>query len=171
MAHYAFLDDQNIVTQVIVGIDETDEVDYEILYGNIAGQTCKRTSYNTIHGVHTNGKEPYRGNYAGIGFTYVEEIDAFMPPSPYPSWTIDANEYRWVAPVPHPSPDNEDAYYWNEAESKWELKPAPYPGFILNPETNEWEPPTAMPDDGNEYYWDTQSLGWSLLPDSLEAAH
>jgi hypothetical protein len=73
MAHYAFLDDNNIVTEVIVGIDETETIeglDPETWYGNFRGQVCKRTSYN--------GK--IRGIYAGVGFTYDPTLDIFIPP-------------------------------------------------------------------------------------------
>ena len=71
MAHYAFLDENNIVTSVIVGKDEgTDGIDWEQKYGEIKGQTCKRTSYNTREGHHHNGGTPFRGNAAGPGYVY-----------------------------------------------------------------------------------------------------
>jgi hypothetical protein len=84
MAHYAFLDENNIVTEVIVGKHENENnIDWEKYYENIRGQRCKRTSYNTINGVHINGGAPYRMNYAGIGYVFHEDINspegAFMP--------------------------------------------------------------------------------------------
>jgi hypothetical protein len=85
MAHFAFLDENNIVTEVIVGIDETETIegkDPETWYSEFRGQTCKRTSYNTRGGVHVNGGTPFRGNYAGIGYEYREDLDAFIPPQP-----------------------------------------------------------------------------------------
>ena len=91
MAHYAFLDENNIVTEVIVGIDETETIeglDTETWYGNFRGQLCKRTSYNgTI-----------RYNYAGLGYTYDQEADAFIEPKPecgHIELTLNTNTYRW----------------------------------------------------------------------------
>ena len=117
MAHYAFLDSNNIVTEVIVGKNEgEDGVDWEQWYGDFRGQVCKRTSYNTIGNTHSNGGIPYRGNYAGIGYTYRVDIDAFVPPQPYPSWTLDANVI-WQAPVAMPTDGK--MYSWDEATTSW----------------------------------------------------
>jgi hypothetical protein len=89
MAHYAFLDKNNIVTDVIVGKDEgEDSVDWEQHYGAFRDQVCKRTSYNTYAGVHSGGGTPYRKNYAGIGYTYNADIDVFVLPKSYPSWLL-----------------------------------------------------------------------------------
>lgn len=122
MAHYAFIDDNNIVTQVIVGRDEDDLAEgvtsWEDYYGNIHGQRCLRTSYNTVAGVHNGGGEPYRGNYAGIGYTYDEALDAFLPPQPYPSWTLNESTYSWIAPVEYPTDGG--VYVWNENKKEWE---------------------------------------------------
>ena len=119
MAHYAFLDGNNIVTEVIVGKNEgEDGIDWEVWYGDFRGQVCKRTSYNTIGNVHTNGGTPYRGNYAGIGYKYQSEIDAFVPPQPFPSWTLDAN-VQWQPPVAKPTDGG--LYSWNEATTAWVL--------------------------------------------------
>jgi hypothetical protein len=110
MAHYAFLDDNNIVTEVITGIDETELIeglDTETWYGNLRGQVCKRTSYNAN----------IRKNYAGIGFTYDPELDAFIEPQPYPSWSLDEETCKWESPTPYPS--NGLAYVWNEEELDW----------------------------------------------------
>ena len=95
MAHYAFLDKNNIVTEVIVGIDETELIeglDPETWYGNFRGQTCKRTSYN--------GNIRY--NYAGIGYTYDDERDAFIAPEPENSIGFDEDTCRWITPEPEP---------------------------------------------------------------------
>lgn len=116
MAHYAFLDNDNVVTHVIVGCDEDGVHDWEVFYAHAAGQRCKRTSYNTRGNKHLGGGIPYRGNYAGIGFTYSDELDAFIPQKPYPSWVFDETICDWVAPVPRPSGDS---WFWNEADGKW----------------------------------------------------
>jgi len=117
MAHYAFLDENNIVTEVIVGKDEgEDGIDWEVWYGDFRGQVCKRTSYNTRGNVHTNGGTPFRKNYAGIGYTYQADIDAFVAPKPYASWTLDANA-QWQAPTAMPTDGK--MYSWNEETQTW----------------------------------------------------
>jgi hypothetical protein len=119
MAHYAFLDENNIVTEVIVGKNEgEDGIDWEVWYGDFRGQVCKRTSYNTIGNTHKNGGTPYRGNYAGIGYTYREDIDAFVPPKPFSSWTLDANVV-WQPSIAYPLDEN--IYSWNETNQAWEV--------------------------------------------------
>jgi hypothetical protein len=112
MAHYAFLDSDNIVTEVIVGIDETELIeglDPETWYGNFKGQPCKRTSYN--------GK--IRKNYAGIGFTYDQTLDAFIPVKPFPSWQLNTETCQWSAPKPYPTDGLR--YLWNELIIDWQL--------------------------------------------------
>lgn len=126
MAHYAFLDADNRVTHVIPGAHETDLIEGrtpEDWYGEFVGQPCKRTSYNTSGGVHyTNGKKSksqkkaYRLNYAGVGYEYREDIDGFIPPQPFPSWTLDEATGWWVAPVPMP---DEGVWVWDEDEQAW----------------------------------------------------
>jgi hypothetical protein len=115
MAHYAFLDKDNIVTEVIVGRNEWEVVDgisdWEAHYGEFRNQVCKRTSYNAV----TNG---FRKNYAGIGFTYDETLDAFIAPQPFASWILDEDTAQWVAPVPYPTDGL--IYGWNEEELDWE---------------------------------------------------
>jgi hypothetical protein len=108
MAHYAYLDENNIVTEVITGINETELIeglDTETWYTNFRGQTCKRTSYNGN----------IRANYAGIGYTYDAVNDVFIAPQPYPSWTLD-NKFNWQPPTPRPEGMN---WYWNEVEQVW----------------------------------------------------
>jgi hypothetical protein len=103
MAHYAFLNDNNIVTEVIVGKDETDTThNWEEFYGEIRNQTCKRTSYNNN----------IRANYAGIGYTYDSTNDVFYAPQPYASWTLDTDTWQWVCPLTYP--DDDKMYHWDE---------------------------------------------------------
>ena len=102
MAHYAFLDENNIVTEVIVGKEEgEDGVDWEMRYTAMRGRVCKRTSYNTQGGAHLYGGVPFRKNYAGIGYIYDEERDAFIPPQPDPSWILDEETCSWIDPNPN----------------------------------------------------------------------
>ena len=122
MAHYAFLDNNNIVTEVISGIDETElivDLDPETWYGNFKGQVCKRTSYNTIGGVHTSGGTPFRGNFAGIGFKYDKDFDVFIAPQPYPSWKIDYTTFSWVSPVAMPDANTGHKWRWSEINKEW----------------------------------------------------
>lgn len=125
MAHYAFLDENNMVTEVIVGRDEDEVVDgisdWEAYYGEFRGQTCKRTSYNTMGGQHTGDGTPFRKNYAGIGYEYDEARDAFIPPKPYDSWLLDDDTCLWVAPVAYP--DDGEMYVWNEETTSWDAAP------------------------------------------------
>ena len=116
MAHYAFLDENNIVTEVIVGKEEGN-FDWEQQYGSFRGQLCKRTSYNTYGGIHKLGGTPFRKNYAGIGHTYDEGRDAFIPPKPYASWLLNEDTCNWYAPVAMPTDDKE--YKWDEASLNW----------------------------------------------------
>ncbi len=108
MAHYAFLDNNNIVTEIIVGIDETELIENkspEVWYGDFRGQVCIRTSYNAN----------IRKNFAGIGFTYDAELDAFIPPQPFASWSLDEDTCQWVAPIEKPVGD----YLWDETTGSW----------------------------------------------------
>jgi hypothetical protein len=107
MAHYAFLNENNIVTEVIVGKDETDtSQDWEQFYGEIRNQVCKRTSYNGN----------IRKNYAGIGYIYDSQRDAFIPPQTFPSWILDEETCQWSAPVPMPT---DGMYFWDESTTSW----------------------------------------------------
>ena len=108
MAHYAFLDNNNLVTEVITGIDETEIIeglDTETWYSNFRGQTCKRTSYNNN----------IRKQYCGVGYYYDADNDVFIAPQPYPSWSLDEN-FDWQAPTPMPEGIG---WYWNEEELTW----------------------------------------------------
>ena len=120
MAHYAFLNADSVVTEVITGINETELIEGllpETWYGNFRGQVCKRTSYNTHGGVHNNGGTAYRKNYAGIGYTYDAGRDAFIAPQPFASWLLDESTCRWAAPVPMPAEGG--PWLWDEATLSW----------------------------------------------------
>jgi hypothetical protein len=121
MAHYAFLNENNIVTEVIVGVDEnilqTDtngniiggsSDSWEDWYKNFRNQNCKRTSYNGN----------FRKNYAGVGYYYDSIRDAFIPPKPFPSWILNEDTCLWESPIPYPNDGN--IYQWNEETGNWE---------------------------------------------------
>lgn len=119
MAHYAILDKNNYVIDVIVGKDEDEivlddngnPIDWEVYYGG------KRTSYWTYAGQHGNGGIPFRKNYAGIGFTYDSVRDAFIPPKPYDSWILNEDTCIWEAPKQ--VEENSGAWLWIEYARRW----------------------------------------------------
>ena len=119
MAHYAVLDENNVVIDVFVGKDEHEllnghPTDWEQYYG------AKRTSYNTFAGQHKTGGTPFRKNYAGLGYTYDAVRDAFIPPRPLQlSWVLNEDKCIWEPPIPMPQDGN--LYSWNEDILQWEL--------------------------------------------------
>lgn len=129
MAHYAFLDENNVVVQVIVGKNENElldgkPVDWEDFYAKEIGLTCKRTSYNTFSNTHSLGAVPYRGNYAGIEMIYDDINDVFIAPQPFPSWILNKSTWLWEAPVVFPF-DNGVPCDWNEETKSWIPVPIP----------------------------------------------
>lgn len=114
MAHYAFLDENNIVTEVITGIDEIELIQGltpEVWYGNFRGQTCVRTSYN----------HQIRKQFAGVGYVYDSTADVFIAPQPFASWSLDSN-YDWQAPIQYPADGK--LYSWDESNQVWVKFPA-----------------------------------------------
>lgn len=128
MAHYVILNENNIVINAHVGRDEDDifldnnglPINWEVYYG------AKRTSYNTRGGIHYNPitnqpsedqSKAFRKNYAGIGFTYDEQRDAFIPPKSYPSWVLNEDTCLWESPIPYPNDGN--YYMWDEETLSW----------------------------------------------------
>jgi hypothetical protein len=127
MSHFAKLDENNIVIFVTVGRQEDDGKEAELC--ERTGDTYKQTSYNTRAGVYYDNTtlEPaadqskaLRKNFAGLGYTYDAERDAFIPPKPFDSWLLDEETCNWEAPVPYPS--DGFRYSWNESEIDWELQ-------------------------------------------------
>ena len=115
MAHYAELNYENMVIRVIPGPDETVQSGLEQVYLLQTGNIWKRTSYNTVGGQHPEGK-PFRKNYAGIGYKYDTQRDAFIPPQPFPSWVLNEDTCLWDAPTQMPT---DGLYYWDEATVSW----------------------------------------------------
>jgi hypothetical protein len=117
MAHWAEVDENNIVTRVLVGNNEDPDDGYQWLIDNLGG-TWVKTSYNTQGGVHSLGGTPLRKNYAGVGHLYDENRDAFIPPKPFNSWILNELTCLWDAPVDYPTDGN--MYNWNEENMAWE---------------------------------------------------
>ena len=124
MAHFSKLDSENKVLKVLVVSNDivTTEQDGVDFLNNLhnSNNVWKQTSYNTYGGQHRLGGTPFRKNYAGVGYTYDEDKDAFIPPKPYNSWILNETTCLWVAPVQYPT-DNQD-YIWNETSQTWDLK-------------------------------------------------
>ena len=115
MSHFAFIDKNYIVTQVIVA-------EQDFINSGAVGDPSRwiQTSYNTFAGEHRNGGEPLRKNYAGIGYTYDSQRDAFIPPKPgFDSWILNENTCQWEAPTPYPTDGK--IYEWNELGRVWQL--------------------------------------------------
>ena len=161
-------------------VDNT--VYWEGYYGK--GGLCKRTSYNTIGGVHQNGGTPFRKNYAGTGYTYDPVRDAFYAPQPFESWNLNEEFCLWECPVERP----EGEYWWKEDTTEWVdyeyysiplYSNAPFASWTWNTSIGVYDPPVAKPDDKNfwhegEQEWTTTSVlsekpyaSW-ILTDSVE---
>lgn len=129
MAYYAFINNEGIVVEVISGKDENNLSDLpnefnsweEYYQTKRTNLICKRTSYNTYHNQHKEGKEPFRGNYATIGGTYDETNDVFLNEKLYDSWILNTDNWSWEAPVPLPDDWETNPYEWNEDILNWEL--------------------------------------------------
>jgi hypothetical protein len=118
MAHYAIIDNNNIVVNVFPGKDEDEAPgNWETFYSNETGLKVKRTSYNTTANTHKEDGTPFRKNYAGVGYTWDELADAFIPPKPFASWILDGKTFTWEAPISMPTDDKK--YYWQEKDTKW----------------------------------------------------
>ena len=133
MAHYALLDENNIVTQVVVGIDDDQEAELSTIYDC----TVKRTSYNTKNNLHTKEGTPFRHTFAGIGMTYDETNDVFIPA---------------------------EGYEWNDTYNKV-LKTKPFSTWVLDETTFQWEPPVPVPDDSKEvaYEYNNETESWDKV--------
>ena len=117
MAHWAEIDSDNIVTRVLVVADDKEDGQKFLAEDLGLGGTWKKTSYNTQGGVHANGGTPYRKNFAGVGYKFDAAKDAFIPPKPFASWTLNATSCLWEAPTPMPTDDKR--YMWDEPTTSW----------------------------------------------------
>ena len=169
MAHFAEIDESNIVVRVVVVANEdiadgrfasgeSEEKGISFLQDLLGADTnWVQTSFNTHGNVHILGGTPLRGNYAGIGYTYNSDADLFYSPSPYPSWVLDEN-YIWQAPVTYV-----EGYVWDEDTTSWVKPYSPYPSWVWSDENGEWTPPTPAPEDlseENPYNWDEDTTSW-----------
>ena len=123
MAHFAKLGKGNIVERVAVVSNDiaTTEQEGMNFLNNLhqSRDVWKQTSYNTYAGQHKLGGTPFRKNYAGVGYTYDQTRDAFIPPKPFNSWTLNEDTCLWEAPAV--KPDDGQRYIWNETNQTWDL--------------------------------------------------
>ena len=115
MSHFAKIDENNIVTDVIVWSD-----DLSYLPSDKYGGNWIQTSFNTYKGQHVLGGVPLRKNFAGIGYIYDSNLDAFYAPQPFPSWTLNEETCEWECLVPYPN--NDLINYWDENNREWKVK-------------------------------------------------
>lgn len=118
MAHWAEIDENNIVVRVLVGDNNDPNEGYDWLIENLGG-TWIKTSYNTYAGVHNGDGIPFRKNFAAIGYTYDADRDAFIPPKKFDSWVLNEETCLWESPIPYP--EDGQLYSWNEELGNWEL--------------------------------------------------
>jgi hypothetical protein len=120
MAHFAKVNENNIVETVVVVPDEFEDRGQDYLANELGmGGTWVKTSYNTSQGQHLNGGTPVRGNFASVGYTYDPSIDIFMPPRPHPNWKIDYTKFKWVPPVAEPEYKEGFAWRWSQTNNEW----------------------------------------------------
>ena len=166
MAHFAKLDENNYVIAVHVVVNkvitindiESEQAGIDFLTNLHGYSLWKQTSYNGN----------FRKNYAGIGYYYDPIRDAFIPPKPFPSWTLNEDSCLWQSPVPYPDTSNipepyiwYNRYFWNEEIVNWLLQ-KPFNSWQLT-ENGYYISPTPYPNDGNNYYWDEETLNWELF--------
>ena len=118
MAHFAKLDSNNVVVFVTVGRDKDNGKESELTART--GDVYKQTSYNTRGGVHALGGTPFRKNYAGLGFIYDAQRDAFIAPTPHASWILNEQTCQWESPTPMPTDGK--MYFWDEAKKAWDVQ-------------------------------------------------
>lgn len=116
MAHFAKVEN-GLVIEVVKTNDKMPNEGHDFLVSNLGG-TWIKTSYNTRAGKHLLGGTPLRKNYAGIGYSYDPNRDAFIPPKPFESWVLNETSCLWEAPIPYPQ-DLDGAYAWSEEELNW----------------------------------------------------
>ena len=152
MAHFAKIEN-NIVTQVVVVDNSQEHRGQDFLANELGlGGTWIQTSYNA----------KIRKNYAGIGFTYDEELDAFIQPKPFESWVLDEETSQWKAPIQKPI---DRMTKWDEKLLNWVNDvPKPFASWVYDSKGETWVSSIDYPKDGNIYTWNEKSLSWDIAP-------
>lgn len=162
MAHFAEINSDNIVVRVLVVGNDQEDRGQEFLANDLGlGGIWIKTSYNTRGGIHINGGIPLRKNYAGIGFSYDPQRDAFIPPKPsqHPSWILNEDSCLWEPPVSYPT--NGKRYTWNESIVNWTPHPEnPSGPYAWSELTYSW---VFKPQDGFDYKWNRETYSWDKI--------
>jgi hypothetical protein len=118
MAHFAKIENETVLEVIVVS---NDVLEYNGDFPNSEKSGQKFLESCGIEGawLQTSYNNNFRGNYAQVGFSYDKDLDAFLPPKPYPSWSLDQSTYQWVPPIPYL--EGEDSYSWNESSQSWYL--------------------------------------------------
>ena len=161
MAHFARLDENNIVQEVIV-VNNNVLLDENGNESEAIGIAFCNTLKQGIW-IQTSYNANFRKRYAGQGMEYRQDLDAFILSKPYPSWIMNTQTCDWEAPIPYPT-DNKP-YHWVEDSLSWVLGfgPQPYPSWTMG-DDYRWHPPVNVPADGQTYYWNESILNWQLEP-------
>lgn len=160
MAHFAQLDENNVVMQVIV-VHNNDMLDNGVESEAKGIAFCQSLFGLDTRWAQTSYNNNFRKRYAGIGFTFNPSLNAFVPPKPeqYPSWVLSEEIANWVPPIPRPT---DTVYKWDESIISWVSTQKPYPSWIPNETFDNWMAPVPYPTDGNRYDWDEATLSWVM---------
>jgi hypothetical protein len=120
MAHFAKVNENNIVETVVVVPDDVENRGQDYLANELGmGGKWIKCSYNTLHGQHKTGGTPLRGNFPSVGYIYEEIVDAFIPPKQHPNWKIDYTAFKWVPPIAEPEYEEGFAWRWSQTNNEW----------------------------------------------------
>lgn len=158
MAHFAKIDENNVVVQVIV-VHNNDLLDNGVESEAKGIAFCKSLFGEDTRWVQTSYNNNIRKRYAGIGYTYYPDIDAFVIPKPkhYPSWVLNNETADWVPPIALPT---DTVYRWDEPSVSWIAVPQPFPSWTAQGDPLVWTPPVPYPRDGKRYRWDEPTISW-----------
>jgi hypothetical protein len=124
MAHFSEIDSNNYVIRVLVIPNEEENRGEEFLSIDLGlGGRWLKTSYNTIGNKHMGGGIPFRKNFGSIGYQYIEDLDGFIPPQPYPSWLLNEDSGLWYPPIPKPDSKTDEISIWDESIIDWKIIP------------------------------------------------
>lgn len=170
MAHFARIDENGWVIDVKVIPDEEEHRGQDFLAIDLGLEgTWIQTSYNTFKGVHwdqetkmPSGKPALRKNFAGKGYFYDKDRDAFIPAKPekMDSWIIDEETCWWIPPIPYPENETDGPFEWNEETTSWDLVLAPYESWTWDSTNKKWKAPIECPGEEWNYWWDDTNQSW-----------
>jgi hypothetical protein len=159
MAHFAQLDEKNFVIKMIV-VHNNEMIDNGVENEEKGIAFCKKLLGADTRWIQTSYNGTFRKNYAGIGYKYDANLDAFIPPKPemFPSFVLDETTAKWKPPVDRPT---DTVYRWDEPSVSWVAVPQPFPSWTAQGDPLMWVPPTPRP--GLSFKWDENSLSWIAI--------